>query len=108
MTGAQIGNDRFKNFEGFYTGSGDDTLVGNSGANVFRSGAGNDQIDGKDGNDYLDGESGNDLIQGDLIEHASVAEIIDVMPGQLPIRPILTVTADRATHDARIDRKSVV
>lgn len=46
------------------TGSGDDHLIGDDGANAFRAGAGNDLIEGHGGNDVLEGETGNDSLDG--------------------------------------------
>jgi len=43
-------------------GSGNDTLTGNSAANVIYGGAGDDQIDGNDANDVLYGQAGADTI----------------------------------------------
>jgi Ca2+-binding RTX toxin-like protein len=45
-------------------GSGDDTLYGNSLANVLRGGPGNDVLYGFDGDDTLIGGTGNDLLAG--------------------------------------------
>jgi Ca2+-binding RTX toxin-like protein len=50
-----------KNIRG---GGGDDTLIGDSRANIIWGGAGNDTIDGSYGNDALYGEAGNDNIRG--------------------------------------------
>ena len=50
-----------KNIRG---GAGDDTLIGDSRANIIWGGAGNDIIDGSYGNDAIYGEAGNDNIRG--------------------------------------------
>ena len=46
--------------------SGDVTITGSSGDNIFLLGSGNDTIDGGDGNDYLRGGDGDDYIVGGL------------------------------------------
>jgi Ca2+-binding RTX toxin-like protein len=43
---------------------GHDVYLGNSAANVFYAGAGNDALRGDSGNDVLDGGSGNDRLEG--------------------------------------------
>ena len=39
-----------------------------------------------------------------VIQHAGVAEVIDVVPGRQRARTGLSVAGERAVHDARIDR----
>jgi Ca2+-binding RTX toxin-like protein len=46
--------------ENAFTGDGNDTIIGNSSANVLSSGRGNDILDGGAGNDTLKGGRGND------------------------------------------------
>lgn len=46
-------------------GSGNDTLIGGTGANVLRGGPGNDTLQGDAGNDKLYGDAGDDTLQGD-------------------------------------------
>lgn len=46
------------------TGSGNDTITGNSVANELRGGAGNDSLSGGGGNDSLFGDAGNDTLYG--------------------------------------------
>ena len=62
-------------FENIVTGDGDDSLVGNAGANamhgmrgddVIAGGAGQDALAGGDGDDRLDGGAGVDVMSGDL------------------------------------------
>jgi Ca2+-binding RTX toxin-like protein len=53
-------------FEGIITGSGNDTLTGNSGSNLLGGGAGNDTISGLGGNDVLLGGDGDDTLLGGL------------------------------------------
>jgi Ca2+-binding RTX toxin-like protein len=45
-------------------GAGNDTLTGDTGANIIWGGAGDDTINGGDGNDALYGEAGDDTIHG--------------------------------------------
>jgi len=40
----------------------------------------------------------------DLLQHAGVAEVVDVVAGQILVRPVLAVAADRAVGNLRIDR----
>jgi trimeric autotransporter adhesin len=57
----QVGeNDTVIAVENVTGGSGNDTLVGSSAANVVRGGGGNDSIDGGSGADVLDGGAGID------------------------------------------------
>ena len=59
--GGQVGeNDTVIAVENVIGGSGNDTLVGNSAANVLRGGGGNDSLDGGSGADVLDGGAGID------------------------------------------------
>ena len=67
------GSQLFSNFENVTTGGGNDSVIGNSGANLIstmggndtvRAGDGNDTIEGGDGNDSLLGEDGNDSLFG--------------------------------------------
>ena len=51
--------DMVRNIENVQSGSGDDSLVGNSQANELRGGAGNDVLRGGGGNDLLDGGAGS-------------------------------------------------
>ena len=57
-TGTDV--DTLLNIEGLVTGSGNDTLIGDSLANYLAGGAGNDSFSYSDGNDTLDGGSGSD------------------------------------------------
>ncbi len=49
-----LGNDTLVNFENVLTGSGNDTITGNAGDNVFYEGGGNDIYDGGAGSDTVD------------------------------------------------------
>ena len=40
-----------------------------------------------------------------LIEHAGIAEVIDVVPGEIAVGTVLPVAADRAVGDARVSRR---
>ncbi|KQV33398.1 MULTISPECIES: calcium-binding protein [unclassified Rhizobium] len=53
--------DTLNSIEGARTGSAADKLYGNSAANHFRAGAGNDLLVGGAGNDKLEGEGGSDI-----------------------------------------------
>lgn len=58
------GSDTISGFERL-TGSGNnDSLTGNSGANILRGGNGNDTLTGGSGTDTLYGDAGNDLLRG--------------------------------------------
>jgi Ca2+-binding RTX toxin-like protein len=56
--------DTLFNIEGFISGSGNDTLTGDSDVNNFKGGDGNDTLYGMAGNDYLDGGAGDDTLEG--------------------------------------------
>ncbi|WP_052649726.1 calcium-binding protein [Paracoccus sp. PAMC 22219] len=58
------GQDSFKEIEHLTSGSGNDRLTGNSAANSFSAGGGNDMLNGGNGNDSLYGEAGNDTLEG--------------------------------------------
>jgi VCBS repeat-containing protein len=64
VTGAQIGPDVLVDFENAIGGTGNDTLTGNTLANVLRGGAGNDILLGLAGNDRLEGGIGADTLSG--------------------------------------------
>lgn len=55
---------RLTNIENLFSGSGDDTLIGNAAANHIKGGAGNDWIRGLGGNDHLEGGEGDDRLEG--------------------------------------------
>ncbi len=55
-----VGSD----IENVYSGSGDDILIGNDGANILKGGGGNDNIEGGVGIDSLYGEGGDDVVNG--------------------------------------------
>lgn len=70
-TGATSGNNSVRwqpnTIEKVFGGSGNDTIVGNTSANIIHGGLGNDTITGGGGRDYLAGNNGNDnFIQGYL------------------------------------------
>jgi Ca2+-binding RTX toxin-like protein len=58
------GIDTILNVEHISSGSGHDRLTGNSLANTFVSGAGNDVLNGAAGNDTLSGGAGSDTLTG--------------------------------------------
>lgn len=58
------GTDYVLYFENALTGAGNDSLSGNSLANVFVSNSGNDTLRGLEGNDRFDAGLGNDLVDG--------------------------------------------
>ena len=59
-----LGTDILLGIEKVTSGSGNDYLAGNTAANAFDGGSGNDSIFGADGNDTLNGNLGNDTIDG--------------------------------------------
>jgi Ca2+-binding RTX toxin-like protein len=59
-----LGNDIISNVENVTTGSGHDTVLGNSVANRIELGNGNDYASGGNGNDVLIGGSGTDELHG--------------------------------------------
>ena len=56
--------DQLISFENIVAGIGNDTVTGDTLANVLRGGAGNDTLDGGAGNDTLDGGAGFDELRG--------------------------------------------
>lgn len=64
FVGASAGTDTLVSIEGATGSAFDDTLVGNSRANHFNGGFGNDTIDGRNGNDVIEGGSGADVLTG--------------------------------------------
>jgi Ca2+-binding RTX toxin-like protein len=67
LTSVKVGSvfeDKIKNFENANGGSANDTLIGDSNANVLNGNAGNDTFSGAAGNDVLLGGIGNDLLNG--------------------------------------------
>jgi len=61
---ADMYTDKIRNFENITTGSGADTVVGNTQNNRIITGKGDDNITGSGGDDYLLGGRGNDTING--------------------------------------------
>ncbi len=59
-----FGGELYVNFENVVMGAGNDTVTGNSSANLINGGAGNDQLFGGDGNDTLVGGTGTDTLRG--------------------------------------------
>jgi serralysin len=58
------GADTITGIENLLTGAGNDSLLGDSLANMLSASAGNDTLSGGDGNDTLDGGLGNDSLTG--------------------------------------------
>jgi Ca2+-binding RTX toxin-like protein len=56
--------ESFTNFENLYLGSGNDYVLGTTGANRIYGNDGNDFIDGLGGNDFISGGDGNDSLRG--------------------------------------------
>ena len=56
--------DKMTGIENLLSGAGNDTLMGDQGANRLDAGAGNDLLDGGDGNDVLVGGLGADTMRG--------------------------------------------
>ncbi len=61
-TGSGIGIDVLLNIENVMGGSGNDTIIGNDGANLLQGGAGNDTLIGGGGNDMLYGGTGTNTL----------------------------------------------
>lgn len=68
--------------EGVITGSGNDTIIGNSFSNRVITGSGNDYVDLGAGDDYVDGEWGNDTLVGgdghDIVSYLSASRGLTV------------------------------
>ena len=58
------GNDILTSIENVSGGSGNDTIQGDSLANILIGSNGNDSLFGNEGNDYLNGGNGNDDMSG--------------------------------------------
>lgn len=58
------GSDTISGFERLTGSANNDSLTGNSGANILRGGNGNDTLTGGSGADTLYGDAGNDLLRG--------------------------------------------
>jgi Ca2+-binding RTX toxin-like protein len=56
---------------------GNDTLTGDSSANVIFGGAGNDTLQGRQGNDVLEGGTGNDTLMGDAGDDTYIFNVGD-------------------------------
>ena len=63
------------------SGAGDDTLSGNSSANVLNGQGGDDILDGEGGNDILDGEGGTDTLLGGGGDDIIISDGLDVIDG---------------------------
>jgi Ca2+-binding RTX toxin-like protein len=64
VSGATTPADTLSNIQNITTGSGADTISGNSSDNIVHAGSANDIINGGEGNDTLFGEEGNDTFVG--------------------------------------------
>lgn len=65
LTGlTNFGGETLANFEAVFSGTGNDTLLGNAAANLMRGNAGGDSITGEAGADTLLGEAGADTLNG--------------------------------------------
>lgn len=89
VSGSWAVNDKIKNFESA-SGSrtGDDKMLGTSGANTFKSYGGDDTLYGRGGSDKLYGGSGEDFLDGgggsgtDLLYGGSGADIFEFDRGE--------------------------
>ena len=45
------------------------------------------------------------VARADLVQHAGIADIVDVVAGSHRVRPVLAVTGDSTVDDARVDRR---
>ena len=64
-SGAEIGRDLFFEIENVTGGQGDDSITGDSAANILDGAGGNDTINAGGGHDIVRGGSGNDTLNGD-------------------------------------------
>ncbi|MEM8570906.1 MAG: calcium-binding protein [Pseudomonadota bacterium] len=75
--GSRQSTDIFSSIENATGGSGDDTLLGNAGINVFDGGDGNDRLDARESDDILYLSSGFDTLDGGsgidtlVVDHSS-------------------------------------
>lgn len=76
--GQTVASETLTSIENAVTGSGADTLIGNSVANRLEGGAGNDTLDGGAGTDTLIGGDGSDTV---LYAGATLAVKIDLVGG---------------------------
>lgn len=105
VTSAVLGSDTIRNVENIETGSGADSLIGDDGGNLFRSGGGNDTLNGGGGNDTLVGGAGRDLLIGGAGNDQFIFEAgggIDTVrdfthQGFLKTNDVLVFTADLAS-----------
>jgi subtilisin-like proprotein convertase family protein len=71
--------------ENAYGGDGNDTITGNTDANLVRAGRGNDSVAGGDSNDTLLGQAGNDVLEGgagnDSLVGGDGNDFIDALAG---------------------------
>ncbi len=76
----------WRNFENYTNnGSGVETVIGSSIANIITTGSGNNTIDGGDGDDIIDGGLGNDTLTGgngiDIVSYATATAGVTVTLG---------------------------
>ena len=64
--------DQIRDIENIITGSGNDSIIGDSLVNNIQTGAGNDTIIGYGGNDVLDGGAGNDTVSYSYVSGTGV------------------------------------
>ena len=102
-TTAQItggaGTDTLATIEHLIGGSGDDALIGTTGANQIDGGAGNDVLTGAAGADTLDGGTGNDLFVIAAVGDYVAGEAISGGEGTDELR-LTTATASTLTLQA--------
>jgi Ca2+-binding RTX toxin-like protein len=63
-SGKRIGTDKLTSIESFYSGDGNDTIVGTNGGNTIIGGGGDDIINGKSGRDEIWSGAGSDAVTG--------------------------------------------
>src|SRR5690606_32490039 len=51
------------------------------------------------------GDHGRPALLADELEHAAIAEVIDVVPDLVAVRAVLAVARDRAVDEARVARR---
>ncbi|MEW8050662.1 MAG: calcium-binding protein [Candidatus Thiodiazotropha sp.] len=70
-------NHTIINVENVVTGVGNDTVRGDAQDNVFRTGSGNDLLNGREGNDIMYGEDGDDVLYGGFGDDVYVFNVGD-------------------------------
>ena len=97
--------DEMTDIENLLSGAGNDTLMGDQGANRLDAGAGNGLLDGGDGNDVLVGGLGNDTMRGgngnDMYWIDTASDVVTEFAGEGAdiLRAGLTIDLIRSAND---------